>query len=575
MPSLGLKDKQVHAVIIKNNDEQLKFIKSILSKSYQDINVDNKDIEIIYKEPNLVDNLSIAENLYFEDLPKIKYLPLINWGELKKKSVEIKDKYNIDFHYKQKVDELSTESKKLISILKHFSKEPKIIIMQEPMEYISVEYVIKINRMIRDFINNGGRIIYITKQWEEALSISNWITVISKGEISGGMSANDAKSNPRKLLSLIEEYHYVEDLDRENNVLSTVFKSAEFLTSEYELKDILMLLAKELTEAMGVEGCSINLIDSPTSTIIDNYIYSKSMTELPKLKDEFILDTASQKDIYYSNINDIEFESIFDEVTDIKTIICIPILIRTQLSGLISIFYKDNYIQTQEETMYLVTFARHVAIAIEDTRLMGRSALLQESHHRIKNNLQSIISLVMMQKSYIDVNNKKSIEDVFEKIVYSIMSIASVHDLLSRNEHGGSIVNLKEIIETLISTIGYTDIIFNLDLEDVFISYSKATSVAIVVNELLSNTEKHAFISLPREYERKVDIKLSINKDDIILIVNDNGIGISEDFDFNDLTSVGLTIINGIVKSEFQGDISFVRNNGTTVTIIVSRKWMI
>lgn len=582
--TLSIEHKEVHAVIIKSNDEQLNFMKSILTKKENpltfnignDDEIDNKDIEIIYKEPILFDNLGVAENFYFDNLPRKKLSHLIDWKELKINFESVRNFYGIDFNFKAKVGDLSSENKKFFYICKHFYKNPKIILIQEPMEYLSSENVIKVNKIIQNFINNGGTVIYITKQWEEALTISNFITVITKGIITGNMSAKEARANPRKLLSLIEGYHYKEELDKDSkNVLSAIFKSAEYLTSEYELKDILKFLSKELTEVMDVDGCLISLIDSPTKTIIDNYTYSKSQVNLPLLNEKYILEAASEEEISYSNIRDIGFESIFNAPVDFKTIISVPIIIRTQLSGLISIYYKNIYTQTQKETMYLLTFARHAAIAIEGTRLLGRSTLLQESHHRIKNNLQSIITLILMQKDSLQNGNRKTVDEVFLKIVSSIKSIASIHDLLSRNEHEGSIINLKSILETLVQNKESSDINFNMQLEDMFISYSKATSVAIIFNELLTNVEKHAFKNVPKSNIKKVGIDLKMIDDNIVLIMEDNGIGIPENFDVKKENSIGIKILYGIVNNELQGDIYFTRNNGTKVKIIAPRKWMI
>ncbi len=583
--TLGLKHKEVHAIIIKNSGEQVAFIESIISNKLNTLKIkkaeDNQkigeeDIVIIYKEPFLINNLSIAENLFFEKLPRKKLFPfLIDWGKIKEDSNKIKSLIDSDTNFKLKVKELSTENKKMLYLYKCFNKNPKIIIMQEPMEYLSSDNIVKANKLIKNYLNNGGSIIYITKQWEEALSFSNWITVISKGKINGRMSAEEAKSNPRKLLSYVEGYHYKDSQDKEgNNVINAVFKSAEYLTSEYELNEILTLLAKELTEVMGVEGCSIDLINSPTNTIIEEYSYTRSLVELPPLKEKFILEIASQKDIFYANANDTEFRSMFDGMVDIKTIISIPILIRTQLSGVIHIYYKDIYTQSQEETMYLLTFARHAAIAIEDTRLLGRSALLQESHHRIKNNLQSIITLITMQREYLEGDNRKAINEVFDKIVSSIMSIASIHELLSKNEHG-SIINLSEILDVLITTFGLEGIIVKKEFDNVFISYSKATSIAIIVNELLTNIRRHAFKGLAEDYKKAISISLKMIDDDMILIVKDNGVGLPTDFDVDNINSIGISILCGIIKNEFNGNISFENMDGTMIKIVVSRRWII
>ena len=332
----------------------------------------------------------------------------------------------------------------------------------------------------------------------------------------------------------------------------------------------------ELSEVMDIDGCLISLIDSQTNTIIDNYAYSKLHVDLPLLRDEYILDRAAQDDISYFNIKDIGFESMFnDDAVDFKTIISVPIVIRAQLSGLISIYFKCIYTQTQKESMYLLTFARHAAIAIEGTRLLGQSALLQESHHRIKNNLQSIITLISTQKDIIENGNKEQVNDAFLKIISSIKSIASIHDLLSKNEYGGSIINLKVILETLLHSIEDNDIQFNMHLDDVFISYSKATSVAIVVNELLTNVIKHAYKNVSKNYIKIVEVDLTMLEDDIILIIKDNGMGILEDFNLKTVNFSGIKIIKGIVNNDFQGNVYFTVDNGTMVKIIAPRKWMI
>ena len=579
----SIKAKEVQAVIIKSNDEQLNFIKSILDKNEDppvlkignsDEIIDKNDIEIIYKDPILFDNMSIAENFYFDDLPRKKLSNIIDWKKVKRNFESVNKFYGIDGNYKTKVRDLSLGNKKFLYICKHFYKNPKIIIIQEPMDYLSLENSTKVTKIIQNFINNGGMVIYITKQWEEALAISNYITIMSKGKISGKMSSKEAKSNPRKLLSLIEGYQYKEDLDSDD-VLSAIFKSSEYLTSEYELRDILKFLSMELSEVMDIDGCLISLIDSQTNTIIDNYAYSKSHVDLPLLKDEYILDRAAQDDISYFNIRDIGFESMFNDAVDFKTIISVPIVIRTQLSGLISIYFKCIYTQTQKESMYLLTFARHAAIAIEGTRLLGQSALLEESHHRIKNNLQSIITLILTQKDIIENGNKEQVNDAFLKVISLIKSIASIHDLLSKNEHGGSIINLKVILETLIHSIENNDIQFNMHLDDVFISYSKATSVAIVVNELLTNVIKHAYKNIPKNYIKIVEVNLTMFDDDIVLIIKDNGTGIPEDFNLKTTKSSGIKIIKGIVNNDFQGNVYFTVDNGTMVKIIASHKWMI
>src|SRR5699024_6811604 len=120
---------------------------------------------------------------------------------------------------------------------------------------------------------NGGTILYITKQWEEALKIADTISILSNGKIADQMSVQAAKIDPKRMLNKLNENDYKHNAgdvrDNTNNLVDAVLKAAEFLTSEYELQDVLLLLAKEATKFMDADGCSIKLIDENTWSIID------------------------------------------------------------------------------------------------------------------------------------------------------------------------------------------------------------------------------------------------------------------------------------------------------------------
>ncbi|AKL93835.1 ribose import ATP-binding protein RbsA [Clostridium aceticum] len=580
--NLNLGFKQVHVLIVKNSSEQSVFIHS-LKAFEEDIQgkilfkgkrmdgslLNKSDIVFLHQKPVLVNNLSVAENLSLTNIPKRKIFPLINWKKLKKTAQETLDRLNFELNHNTKVGNLSRENKKIVYIAQVFMKNPQVIIMHEPTEGLSAHNVSKLYRIIQDYKENGGSVIYITKQWEEALKLGDQISVLSKGSISGELSADMAKKDPQTLLNILEDYKYKgsrEDKDEgTQSVLDAVFKAAEFLTSEYELKDVLRLLAKEVTKVMNADGCVIDLIDESTSTIIDTLEFKTRKEFQTQLKKEAIIKIAQQGDIYYSNQQDRVFNSLFEKMNDIKTIICIPVLIRSQITGIIQIYYEDFYVYSKEESKYLSAFARHAAIAIESTRLMGRSALLQESHHRIKNNLQSIVGLISLQKRFIDKNPQKSIDDILDNITSRVKSIAAVHDLLSRDKLGRSIINVKKIIEVIVDFINIdTKIAIYLDLDNIFIPYSKASSIALIINELVLNCLKHAFLGRDTG---TIHIQCKRFNEDVFLLVKDNGVGLAEKFDLSKLDSLGLSIVHAIVTNEFHGKMDFNNEDGTEVKI--------
>ncbi|MFJ7829450.1 histidine kinase dimerization/phosphoacceptor domain -containing protein [Peribacillus sp. NPDC097284] len=575
---------EIHALIVKNSSEQKVFIEALMNlldssnaqgelwfndQFLKNRKLSRKKIAIVHQKPLLVSNFSVAENLNLTNIPTRRFLPFINWGKIKSKAKRNLEKLDFQIDYRTKVRNLSEEDKRLTYMTSVFLQNPEVMIMHEPMEGLSVENATKLYNIIKQFKEEGKSIIYITKQWEDALKLADRISILSKGTITDEMSADIAKSDPQRLLRKIEDYNFKENDSYDNDVksvLDAVFQAAEFLTSEYELKDVLLLLAKEVTRVMKADVCSIKLIDEFTWSIIDDFEIKNNKDVKAQLTKEAILKIAKGNDIYYANQNDREFCSLFEKNHHVKTIICVPVSIRSQVTGIIQLSYENLYVYSKEESKYLSALALHAAIAIEDTRLLGRSALLQESHHRIKNNLQSIVGLISLQKMFINNTPDISIDDLLDSMINRIKSIASVHNLLSKDKLGRSIINVKQIMEAIINLINDNPkIAIHLDLDDIFIPYNKATSIALIINELVMNCFKHAFIGME---SGMITIQCKRIDDYIFLSVQDNGRGLPEDFDIAKADSLGLTILQGIVASDFQGEMNFRGDKENTIVEI-------
>lgn len=577
---IDVKYGEVHALITEKDMEKEDFLQFISGDLQQlkgkiifkdrQLRIDRMDkvkkIAVLAKNPSLVEHFTIAENLTMDTYPIRGFS--IDWMQVYKNARELLADLNFNLSYNKQIIDINPKKRKIVSIAKVFLQKPELIIMHEPTEGLESGSVHNLYEIIQKFKDNKGSVLYITRQWEEVLKIADRISVLTDGVIAGPFSAAEVKRDPKVLLSSLGNYKYEKSSSNESNeVLDAVFKAAKYLTSEYELKDVLLLLARQATKTMHADGCIINLIDESTNTIIDTLEFKTREELQAELKKDFILQLINGTEIYYANKRNKEFLTLFESINKVRTIICIPVLIRSQVAGLIQIFYKDYYVYSEEEFKYLSTFARQAALAIEDTRLMGRSALLQESHHRIKNNLQSIISLIDIQKEFLEKMSNLSLDNVLDSIIVRIKSIAAVHDLLSKDKSGRSIINIKNLINVIVEFINFdTGIEVNLNLDDIFIPYNKAASIALVVNELVTNCLKHAF---PGDYKGIIDITCKRDNDQVMLIVEDNGIGIPTGFDLSKLQSLGLSIVESIVINEIQGSINFIKKRGLTVKIVL------
>lgn len=587
--NIDIKPKSVLAIIVNNSAEQNTIIQSLQKRGQDNINgivlykgklikknpFGQKGISLLQQKSQIVPELTVAENISINNLPKRGIFPLISWKTVSKETKHFLDSMDIEINNQIKVKYLSEEQKRLVYIASVFFQKPELIIMQEPMTGLTSKNAIKIQKVISDFKQNGGSILYITKQWEETLKIADYISIFSNGTIVDNLTAEAAKEDPQRLLTELDNYNFKKsNVDKDTQkFLDAVFKAAEFLTSEYELKDVLLLLAKKVANIMNADGCCIRLIDESTWSIIDDFEFKNDNTIQMQLTKDTVVRIATENNIFYTTERDAEFYSLFKTVKNIRTLICVPILIRSQVTGIIQIYYEKLYVYTKEESKYLSTLARHVAIAIEDTRLLGRSALLQESHHRIKNNLQSVIGLISLQKSFVRLNPTISIDSILDNIIDRIKSIASVHDLLSKEKLGRSIINLREIIDKIISILKFDKrIIFKTQVDDIFIPYNIATSIALVISELANNSLKHAF---PNSSTGIINIQCKREKNYILIVVTDNGIGLPVDFDLDNTNSLGLTILQGIVTNELRGKLDMYTKQGTVAEIVINTNKML
>lgn len=179
--------------------------------------------------------------------------------------------------------------------------------------------------------------------------------------------------------------------------------------------------------------------------------------------------------------------------------------------------------------------------------LKEKELLIREIHHRVKNNMQIIISLLSLQSGYTDDENTKNILRDCQNRVQSMgmihESLYSSNDLTSINFSD----YIKKLIKELIISYGVTNekIKFKIDIEDVKLSIDTAIPCGLLINELISNSLKHAFPNGEGEiyvYFHKV------KDDNFKLIIGDNGIGFPPELDLKKTTSLGLSLVDSLAK---------------------------
>jgi two-component sensor histidine kinase len=203
--------------------------------------------------------------------------------------------------------------------------------------------------------------------------------------------------------------------------------------------------------------------------------------------------------------------------------------------------------------------------------LKEKTLLLKEVHHRVKNNLQLVSSLLNIQASYI---KDPEIKEIFKECRQRISSMALIHRKLYETRSYTS-VYIDDYIEDLTAILcnannfNTNQAELNFPSERINISADSAVPLGLIMNELLTNSFKHAFSGTPDD---KLVISISKdNRENFSISVHDNGKGFPENIDFKESETLGLQLVNTLIE-QLNGSIELIRGKGTEFRMIFPLK---
>jgi two-component sensor histidine kinase len=209
---------------------------------------------------------------------------------------------------------------------------------------------------------------------------------------------------------------------------------------------------------------------------------------------------------------------------------------------------------SEEDRELLASIATHAAVALEHGRAVMRGVLAQEIHHRVKNNLQTVASLLRLQARSTDRIDPR---EALEHSVNRILAIAAVHELLT--ERRDEDVDLADLIDRLRAMLvqgvgGGKEV--TATLEAVALPGSRATALALVFAELLQNALEHG--------GNRVRVELARRNGDVVLAIDDDGAGVPDEV----VSGTGLSIVRALVRDELRGSLDLRSGAGTRAEVI-------
>lgn len=346
-------------------------------------------------------------------------------------------------------------------------------------------------------------------------------------------------------------------LDQTKAQLAAIREISQAIAEAQDLDDTLDLITRRTTEVMHVQSCSIYLYNQTG----DQLVLAASTGLNQDGIGQFSLPHGAGLTGWAAEHR--ETVAVADAFADARfyriigsgesrfpSLMSMPMVSHDKVIGAVNVQTEQRHEFTADEIELFGFIVGLAATALEKAQLV-HSAIVQEMHHRVKNNLQTVAMLLRLQTGYSSI----SPSDILNETINRVLSIATVHEILS--ETGVDRVGVLELIKRLANTISgnminpATTINISVEGNNLKVPAQQATNLALVTNELIQNALEH---SLADRSEGNIRITLKGEGGQLSLVIQDDGQGLPAKFDPTTDFSLGLDIVQATITEDMNGE---------------------
>lgn len=244
------------------------------------------------------------------------------------------------------------------------------------------------------------------------------------------------------------------------------------------------------------------------------------------------------------------------------------IIVSSTITFVSILYYLNGKISEEKKSSELLRQAQAAKEEIGEKNdlleksLKERDILLKEIHHRVKNNLQVITSLLSLQANYI---SDEKVKALLRYSQYRIQSMAIIHEMLYRSKDLSKIAYaryIESLVKHLVSSMkgSENNVEIEIDAPDVYFNIDTAIPLGLMINEIITNALKYG---LPGNANGKVTIRIQKNKNPhYTLFIGDDGVGFPEQVNFRESTSLGILLMHNLAL-QLKGSIEKTKEKGT------------
>lgn len=376
----------------------------------------------------------------------------------------------------------------------------------------------------------------------------------------------------------IQKTRRARQLEKTAVQIHTLSEVSQAIASNIYIDELLHLFVEMTARTMNYKICTVMLVDPETNELVIKATQSQNpdYTHKPNLK---VGESVAGRAVAEGRVitvpdvrkhKDYRFPDVAEKA-GLCSLASVPLMFKGSVVGVLNCYTEKMHRFSSEELAILQALGTQAALAIEHAKLTVKSAVIQEMHHRVKNNLQQIVSLVRLQMHF---SRYITVEQAMTDTMNRILAIAAVHELLSRDDL--DTVSMNKVADQILAATKQSvvapgkTIRAQVEGPEIRLPLNQATSLALVLNELVQNAVEHGFRHLE---EGRITVRFEEDGEQMRLHVFNDGEALPEGFDISRPQSLGLRIVTDLVREGLGGLFTMEnRDGGILATVRFPRR---
>lgn len=435
------------------------------------------------------------------------------------------------------------------------------------------------------------RFQYVPGTREERFQSLLALPLINQGHVIGAINVQTQARHEYsraeiELLGLIgdlaagalEKAILTERLQRQVQELTAVQEVSQTVTSSLYLEEMLGLIVEMTAKTMNVYSASLVLFDQAEGELVIHArpnLSAEYQRRPHRAPGEGIAGVVAETRRPVI-VADVRADPRFRDPERARreglySLLAVPLVVRDRVRGALRCYTQEPHAFSDAEVSLLSTLANQTALAIENAQLSVRAAVVQEMHHRVKNNLQTVAMLLRLQMSD---PKAGAARPALQESINRILSIAEVHEILAGASLG--MVDVRCLAERVSRAVSRNMLRPDQSVEITVggdapnLPSQPATSLALAVAELVQNSLEHG---LDGRDAGHIHIDIHEMPAAVTLVVTDDGHGLPLDFDAAIQANLGIQIIRTLIEEDLGGTFRYAASasGGTAATLTIPR----